>query len=123
MPAQGKNSAARAADVAQQQLQNRRRANDLHALGVLRPSHGVADGCGFVRTRGIAKCLGDFQEQLLRNPRMPLDQFRRVARKMPSQNLEDAAGVLQRGIGFVLVHLRSFAAAIFAVPTAGRRMS
>ena len=51
MAAQRQNSAARAADIAQQQLQDRRGANDLHALGMLGPADGIADGCGLVRAR------------------------------------------------------------------------
>src|SRR4029453_6186307 len=42
MTAQRQNPAARPADVSKQQLQNRSRANDLHALGMLRPADCVA---------------------------------------------------------------------------------
>ena len=48
--AEGENAAAGPSDIAQQHLQDRSRANDLHALGVLRESHSVADGSGLFRT-------------------------------------------------------------------------
>src|SRR5580704_7367051 len=47
MAAQGHNAATRPAHVAQQELQNRGATNDLHARGVLRPTHGVANSTGF----------------------------------------------------------------------------
>ena len=102
MSAQGEDAAAGPPDIAEQQLQDRRRANDLHALGVLRPSHGVADGAGLLRPGGIAEGFRNFVEQLLRNAGVAFDQFRRVAREVPPQDLEDAARMLQRGIGLVL---------------------
>jgi hypothetical protein len=43
MAAQRHDAGARASDVAQQQLQQRRAADDLHAVGVLRPGHGIGD--------------------------------------------------------------------------------
>ena len=49
--AQGEDAAAGPADVAEQQLQDRRGADHLHAGRVLRPADGVADGAGAVRAR------------------------------------------------------------------------
>ena len=49
--AQRQNAAAGPSDISEQQLQNRRGADDLHAVRVLRPADRVADGCGFLRCR------------------------------------------------------------------------
>ena len=47
--AQGHDAAAGTPDVAEQQLQNRGGANDLHAFGMLRPSKRVTNRGGFIR--------------------------------------------------------------------------
>src|SRR5262249_1153065 len=44
--AQRQNPAARPANVSKQQLQNRSSANDLHALGMLRPANCIANCSG-----------------------------------------------------------------------------
>ena len=54
---------------------------------------------------------------------MLLDQLRRVAREMPSQNLEDATWMLQRRVGLILARLAGFATAILAVTAAGFRVT
>src|SRR4029077_3588847 len=48
--AQRQNPAARPADVSKQQLQNRSCANDLHALGMLRPTYCIANRGGPLRS-------------------------------------------------------------------------
>ena len=89
-------------DIAQQQLQNRRRADDLHALGVLRPAHGVADRRRSSPDRmPTQNASATFRNSFLRHAAVLLHHLRRVAREMPLQNLEHAARVLQRRIGFV----------------------
>ena len=55
--AQGEDAAARPADVAEQQLQDRRRADHLHAGRVLRPADGVADRRRAVRARAFASSV------------------------------------------------------------------
>ncbi len=48
MAAQGHNAAAGTTDIAEQQLDHGGGANNLHALRLLRPADGVADGrCAF----------------------------------------------------------------------------
>ena len=67
----------------------------------------------------LQNALGDFQKELLRNTRMLFDQLRRVARKVPAQNLEDAMRMLQRRVVLIVGHLCRFAAAVFAVASSG----
>src|SRR5438477_3895339 len=71
-----------ATDISQQQLQNRRRANDLHTFGMLRPPHRVANcsgpfwaGCGGERKR-------DFVKKIERNTAIFLYHLRRVTVEM-----------------------------------------
>ena len=72
-----------ATDISQQQLQNRRRANDLHTFRMLRPPHRVANrsgpfwaGCGGERMRDFVKKIG-------RNTANFLCHLRRVTGEMP----------------------------------------
>ena len=81
--AQCENSAAGPADISKQQLQNRSRANDLHAFGMLCPSDRVTNrscalrpGCGSERVRHPVK-------DIWRNAAHFLHHLRRVAREMP----------------------------------------
>ena len=94
--AQGEDAATRPAHVAQQQLEQRRRANHLDTVGVLGPGHGVAEGAGAVGARVGRQRLGHLEEDVLRAARHPLDHLRRVAREVAADNLEHAARVLQR---------------------------
>ena len=116
--AQRQDPAARPADVAEQQLQDRRGANDLHAFGVLRPSHGVTDRGGLRPARRRGRTPRPPSRNSLRGTPQTLDHFGRVAREVPLQHLEHAARMLQRRIGLVLRHLAGFAAAILAVTAA-----
>ena len=98
--AQGQDAAAGPADVAQQELQDRGRADHLHAGRVLRPADRVADGrrCG-PGPRRWPERLGDLQERLARRAADLLDHLRRVAGVVPAEDLEDAARVLQGRVG------------------------
>ena len=59
-PLQGQDTAARSTDVAKQQLQDSGSADDLHALGMLRPAHCVADRGGLIRTGSGGKGISYF---------------------------------------------------------------
>src|ERR1700693_22643 len=61
--AQCENPAARTADVAEQKLQDGRGANDLNALGMLRPTERIADRCCLIRTRRSDERVRNFLEQ------------------------------------------------------------
>ena len=96
--AQRVDAAARSPDVAEQQLQHRRRANDLRAERVLRPADGVDDRRRLLHVAVFAdgrEQIGGFEELILRNAGDPLDHLRRVARVLLLQQLKDRARVLQ----------------------------
>ena len=98
MSAQRVHAAAGTPDVAEQQLQHRRRADDLCAEGVLRPADGIDDRRHFLHVAvdtNRREEIGRFQELVLRNAGNPLDHFRRVARVLLLQELEDAARMLE----------------------------
>ena len=74
------------------------RANDLRAETVLRPAHGVDDGGNFLGVAVLTdggEQVGGFQELFLGDAGDALDHFRRIARVMFLQKLEDAVGILQ----------------------------
>jgi hypothetical protein len=101
MAAQGVHAAAGAADVAQQQLENRGRANDLRAGAVLRPADGVDDGGGLLHVTALAnggEQVGRLEELILGNARDALDDLRRVARVLTSEQLVDAPRMLKRHV-------------------------
>ncbi len=98
MTAQGVNPASRAPNVAQQQLQHGRRADDLRAKTVLRPAHRVHDGGDLLHVAIFADrsiCIGSLQELIFRNARNSLDHLWRVARILLLQQLKDASRMLQ----------------------------
>ena len=96
--AQRQDPAARAADVAEQQLEDRRGADVLHAdacAGSSRPRSTNA----VVRSRPefASQRLGDLEERARAGCRRPRSTISgRVAREVPLEDLEDAARVLQR---------------------------
>src|ERR1700760_3901107 len=59
--------------------------------------------------------FGRFQEDLLRDAAISFDHFRCVAGEVATQDLENAAGMLKRFIGFVLTFVSSFTTAVLAV--------
>ena len=103
MSAQREDPAARPPDVAEEQLQDRSGADDLHASGVLRPAHGVTDSRGFVAAGRARENIGDFEKRVLRHAAELLDQRRRVSREVPLENLKDAARMLQRSVSLAFV--------------------
>ena len=96
MAAQREHAAARAADVAEQQLEDRAGADHLHAGGVLRPADRVEERRRALAARVADQRLGHLQELLARDAADLLDHLGRVAREVAPQDLEHAARVLQR---------------------------
>ncbi len=90
----------RADRCCQQELQDRRGANDLNAFRVLRPTKRVANRRGLVRTRGGDQRIRNFLKQRRRNPANLFDHFRRVAPEVTAQGLEGTARMLQGQIAF-----------------------
>ena len=88
--AQRQNSAARAANISQQQLQNRGGADNLHPVRMLGPAYGVADRARLVRTRRGNECFRRLQKYLSGNAAAALHHLGRVAGEVPLQDLEDA---------------------------------
>ena len=89
-------AAARAADVAEQELEDRGAADHLDAGGVLRPADRVDQRRGPLAARVADQRLGDLQELLARDAADLLDGLGRVARVVPPQDLEHAARVPER---------------------------
>src|SRR5438067_1083719 len=114
--AQRHDAAAGPPHVAEQQLDDRGRADVLHADGVLRPADRVAEGAGALAARVPAQLLGDADDQIGRDAADLADELRRVARIVPAQDLVDAARVLQR---LVALYLRHALAADLAFRSAG----
>src|SRR5947209_18076025 len=95
MPAQRPNPAARAAHVAKQKLNDRGGSNVLHTNCMLRPAYGIYECARLVASGITAKRFSNFQEEVLRNPASLFDHFRRIARVVLFENLEDTLRVLQ----------------------------
>src|SRR4029077_16653761 len=82
-------------DIPQQQLQDGRSADNLHAVGMLRPSERITDAaCLFLAGCG-SEGFSDPQKQVARHTARTLDHFRRIAGKMPLQDLVDTSRMLQ----------------------------
>src|SRR5690348_8020263 len=105
MAAQREDTAAGPSDVAEQQLQDRRRADVLHADGVLRPADGVAEGGGALAPGVRRDRLGDAQEDVLRRPADLFDELWRIAREVALEDLEDAARMLERLVAWRLARV------------------
>ena len=101
MPAQRVDSAPRPSHIPEQELQHRRRSNDLRAKRMLRPSDGVNNRPRLLHiavfaNRGIE--LGGLEELFLGDPSDALDHLRRIPRIVLLQKLEDTVGILQREV-------------------------
>ena len=97
MPAQRQDAAAGAADVAQQQLQDRRGADVLHADRVLGPADGVDERAGALAARSCAPAPRTPRRNCsCGTPQVSLHHLGGVAGEVPLEHLEDAARVLQR---------------------------
>ena len=98
MPAERVDAAARPADVAEQELDDRRRPDDLAADGVHRPADRVHDRADSICRAGGADDVGDPEEGVFRASRDSGDGLRRVAVVVPLQKLKDRPRVLERRI-------------------------
>ena len=97
--AQREDAAAGAADVAQQQLDDRGGADDLHADGVLRPADRVADRRRALAAGVAAQRLGDATgTRRAVHAAHVGDELGRVPAVVALEQLEDAARMLQRRI-------------------------
>ena len=99
--AQRVHAAAGASDVAQQQLQHRRGADDLRSEAVLRPADRIDDGGDLLGVAVLAdggEQIGGLEELILRNAGDALHHFRRVARILLLQELIDAARIFKRSV-------------------------
>src|SRR6266404_6217446 len=95
MTAQRENPTTWPANVAEQQLQHRRGANDLNAFRMLCPTEGITNCRGLVRTRRSDKRVGNFVKKHRRDTANFLHHFRRVASEVAAQCLKNAARMLQ----------------------------
>src|SRR5260370_30488117 len=96
MAAQREDAAARTPDVAEQQLQDGRRANDLRAVTLLRRAERVADRAGPLPSGVLGQNLSDLEKEGWRSTTYLLHHLGRVSRVVSLQDLEDAAWMLQR---------------------------
>ena len=103
--AEGVDAAARPADVAEQELEHRGRADHLDARRVLRPAERVGDRADPLGVPRRSHDLADLEELVLRRPADPLDHVGRVAVHVLLQELEDAARVLERRVHLVGLRL------------------
>src|SRR6267154_615711 len=118
MAAQRENSPARPSDIPQKQLQNRRRPNDLHTFGMLRPSHRVANRAGLLWTGSGGKRLRCFQKHIPRYTAVALDHFGCIAREVTLQNLKNATRIFQRDVPFKVGYFFRPAASVSSVAAA-----
>src|SRR5205823_4274695 len=96
--AQRHDAAPGPAHVARELRQQRTAADDLHAVGMLRPGYRVRERAGAVAARVFEQHLGDLQELLLRRAADLLYHLRRVAAEVFLQELEHAARMLERRV-------------------------
>ncbi len=96
--AQRHDAAAGPPDVAEQALDDGGAADDLHAVGVVRPADRIRERPGPFAARVLDDNLADASENLLRAAGDLLDHLRRVAGEVPLQDLIDAVPVLERRV-------------------------
>src|SRR5438270_4873759 len=90
---------------------------------MLSPADRVTDCSGFIRAGRRSEHFGSFEEHILGHATVALHHLGRIALEVALQDLENAARVLQRRIGFVLRRTLRFPTAIFAVSASGFGMS
>ena len=95
MASQGVNAASGHADIAQQELYQRRGADHLGAYRVLGPPQGVHEGGGTVGHGGGGEYLADLEKLLLRRATDVAHHFRRIAGVVLLHQVEHATGMLQ----------------------------
>src|SRR5216683_5484351 len=119
MPAESEDASSRPSDVAEKQLKDRSRANDLRTFRLLRPTQRIANCSCLFRARCRAKRLRNFQEPLARNPAKPFNQLRRVSRIMPLQNLVYTSWMAERGVALAIPEVGGGSSAL--LPVTGMR--
>src|SRR5580692_1168651 len=120
MPAQRQDATARAANIAEQQLQNCGRADDLRSLRLLCPTEGVANRTSLLRTGSPAKGFSDFKESFFGNATIAFNHFRRVARKVFFQELVDTSRMRQSVVRPAVGEIDGGSATLFAVAAVRR---
>jgi len=98
MTAQRHDAAAGTADIAEQELHDRRSANILDADRMVGPADRIGDRARSLAPRVDTQCLGDADELLLRCAADALDHLGRVPAKVLLEQLKDAAWMLQRAV-------------------------
>src|SRR5262245_36792578 len=94
MATQRHNARAWPAEISQQKLQQRGATDDLRAVRMLGPGHGVCKCRRAVAARVGEDRFGHFEKRLFWAPGCPLDHLRRVTAEMFFNNLENATWVL-----------------------------
>src|SRR6202008_1067635 len=87
------------ADVAQQQLNDRARADELRAHRVLSPADAVHQRRRALAARVLRPLACDLEELVGPDAADPLDHLRRVAGVVALEDLVDATWVPQRRVG------------------------
>src|SRR6202044_925170 len=95
VPAQRHDATARAADVAQQQLQDRGAPDELRAQGVLGPADGISEAGGPVAAGVLRDRAGEVAEVTEADAADIADHLRRVAGIVAPEDLEARPPVLQ----------------------------
>src|SRR2546423_15160020 len=103
MAPQRHDAAAWPTDVAEQQLQDAGRPNDLRAITLLGPAHGIRDRARPLPSGILRQHLSHLQEELLGRAAYPLHHLGGVASVVALQDLEDAARVLEAFVAGRLV--------------------
>src|SRR5713101_715942 len=115
MPAESEDASSRPSDVAEKQLKDRSRSNDLRTFRLLRPTQRIANGSCLFRARCRAKRLRNFQKPLAGNPAKPFNQLRRVSRIMPFHNLVYTPWMAERGVALAIPEVGGGSSAILVV--------
>ena len=97
--AQGEDAAAGATDVAEKLLDDGGGTDVLHPDRVLGPADRVTEGRGAIGARVVAQRLAHLEESSQRHAAHLLDNLGRVPAVVPLEDLEHAAGMLQRRVG------------------------
>src|SRR5215469_6418726 len=113
MPAQRHDTAACAPDIAEQELDDGGRANNLHTLRLLRPAHRVANGAGALASGIFDQRLSHLQPLFARHAAYLFHHLLRITRKVAAHHLEDTTWMVQRRVGYGLAVLVTL-----VVPTA-----
>src|SRR3954467_14639982 len=95
MSAQSHDASTRSPNITQKELKDRRRPNNLHALGLLRPAHRVAERARPFAPGVLHEHPHNLEPVFPRDAANLFDHFWCIASEMAAHNLEDALWVLQ----------------------------